>query len=72
MALKEAGYLNRVLISHDAGWYSPGEASGGDFRGYTDIFSSLIPALQERNFTQEDFEQLLVKNPIEAFSFRAM
>jgi phosphotriesterase-related protein len=72
VALKEAGYLDRVLISHDAGWYSPGEASGGDFRGYTDIFTSLIPALQERNFTQQELDQLLIKNPVEAFSFRAM
>jgi phosphotriesterase-related protein len=72
MALKEAGYLNRVLISHDAGWFSPGEEMGGDFRGYTDIFTSLIPALQERDFTQEDLDQLLVKNPLEAFSFQPL
>jgi len=72
VALKEAGYLNRVLISHDAGWYSPGEESGGDFRGYTDIFTSLIPELEERDFTQQEIDQLLVKNPAEAFSFRAL
>ena len=72
LALKEAGFLDRILISHDAGWYSPGEENGGDFRGYTDIFTSLIPALEERGFTQTDLDELLVRNPVEAFSFEAM
>jgi phosphotriesterase-related protein len=60
--------LNRVLISHDAGWYSPGEENGGDFRGYTGIFTSLLPALKERGFDQDDLDQLLIVNPREAFS----
>jgi phosphotriesterase-related protein len=72
LALKEAGYLNRVLISHDAGWYSPGEEMGGDFRGFTDIFTSLIPALEEREFSQEDIDQLLIKNPAEAFGIESL
>ncbi len=68
-ALKQAGHLDRVLISHDAGWYSPGEESGGDFRGYSDIFTALIPELKERDFTQQNIEQLLVTNPEQAFGF---
>jgi phosphotriesterase-related protein len=68
-SLKEAGFLDRILISHDAGWYSPGEKMGGDFRGFTDIFTSLIPQLEERQFTQKEIQQLLVLNPREAFSF---
>jgi phosphotriesterase-related protein len=67
-SIKEAGLLNRVLISHDAGWYSPGEENGGDFRGYTGIFTSLLPALKERGFDQDDLDQLLIVNPREAFS----
>ena len=70
MALKEAGYLERVLISHDAGWYSPGEENGGGFRGYTDIFTRLIPELEERGFSRQEINQLLVRNPRHAFSFR--
>lgn len=69
MALKDAGYLNRVLISHDAGWYSPGEENGGAFRGFTDIFTRLIPELEERGFSRHDINQLLVDNPKQAFSF---
>ena len=68
VSLKEAGLLHRVLISHDAGWYSPGSENGGDYRGYTGVFSELIPALMERGCTQKDIDQLLVINPGEAFS----
>jgi phosphotriesterase-related protein len=67
-ALKEAGLLQRVLISHDAGWYSPGEKNGGSFRGYTGIFTHLIPALEARGFTAAELNQLLKANPRDAFS----
>ena len=62
-ALKEAGLLNRVLISHDAGWYSPGEDNGGDFRGFTAIFDQLLPLLRQKGFTQEEVELLIMVNP---------
>lgn len=68
--LKENGLLHRALISHDAGWYSPGEAKGGDFRGYTDISQYLLPVLREAGFAEKDIDQLLVHNPVEAFSIR--
>ena len=69
-ALKEAGYLEQILISHDAGWYDVGEPNGGGFRGYTDIFEYLIPELADRGFSDEEIDQLLIKNPREAFSIR--
>lgn len=68
--LKNEGFLNQILISHDAGWYDVGEPTGGDFRGYTDIFDDLLPALSERKFTDEDIHQLLVINPQQAFSIQ--
>jgi phosphotriesterase-related protein len=69
-ALKEAGYLHRILISHDAGWYKPGEKDGGEFRGFTGIFTDLLPALLIKGFTDEDLDQLLVENPRKAFRLR--
>lgn len=66
--LKEEGLLNKVLLSHDAGWYTPGEDNGGDFRGYTDLFEHLIPTLKENGFTREEMDQLLVKNPRKAYA----
>lgn len=68
--LKTAGYLHKVLISHDAGWYKPGEEEGGKFTGFTNIFKELIPRLQAKGFTQKDIQQLLVKNPSTAFTIK--
>jgi phosphotriesterase-related protein len=70
-ALKEAGCLHRILISHDAGWFKPEEPGGGDFRGYTAIFSDLIPALNSRGFSKKEINRLLVENPQKAFSLRS-
>ena len=69
-AIKNEGFLDQILISHDAGWYDVGEPEGGDFRGYTNIFDYLLPELSERGFSEDEIYQLLVKNPQEAFSLR--
>jgi phosphotriesterase-related protein len=68
--LKSAGYLEQTLISHDAGWYDPDEADGGEFRGYTDIFTHLIPALKNNGFSEEDINQLIIENPKKAYSIK--
>lgn len=68
--LKEEKLLHRVLLSHDAGWYSPGEPQGGEVRGFTDLFDHLLPALRQEGFTEEDLRQLLVTNPREALAVR--
>lgn len=68
--LEAAGLLNKILISHDAGYYNPDEPEGGDFRSYTDIFEYLIPALKQNGFTEVDIEQLLILNPREAYGIQ--
>lgn len=65
---KENGILGNVLISHDAGWFDPAKAGGGDFQPFTNIFKKLIPILNERGFTEEDWDLLLKENPKSAFS----
>jgi phosphotriesterase-related protein len=67
--LKSKGLLHRVLISHDAGWYKPDEPSG-EFKGYTNIFTELIPRLKQKDFTDADINQLLIQNPAEAMGMR--
>jgi len=67
--LKSNGLLQRVLISHDAGWYKPDEPNG-EFKNYTNIFTQLIPRLTGKGFTAKDIDQLLVKNPAEAMGIR--
>lgn len=70
LELMKAGYLDQVLISHDAGFYEAGTEKGGSFRSYTDIFNYLIPQLKERGLTDEDIEQLIVQNPQNAYGIR--
>lgn len=67
-AIKAAGLLDQVLLSHDSGWYRVGEKEGGRYNGYTTIFTALIPALLENGFNKEDIEDLLNHNPARAFS----
>ena len=67
--LKTAGLLHRVLISHDAGWYKPGEPDGV-YQGYQRIFLELLPALKSRGFTRREIRQLLEENPEEAMYIR--
>jgi phosphotriesterase-related protein len=31
--MQRAGFLHKLLLSHDAGWYKPGEKEGGSFKG---------------------------------------
>ncbi len=68
--MKSTRQLNRVLLSHDAGWYQPGKPNGGDIRPYTALFSSLTPLLISEGFTTEELDQMIVKNPAEAFAVR--
>jgi len=65
--LKSEGLLARVLISHDSGWYDPAKPGGGTFDGYNDIFDSFIPVLKEKGLTDDDIDQIIVRNPQEAF-----
>ena len=66
--LRSENLLDRVLISHDAGWYRPGESLGGQFRPYTAIHEHLVPALLQAGFTEDEVKQLLIGNPASAFT----
>jgi phosphotriesterase-related protein len=67
---KENGLLDHVLLSHDAGWYSPGEPNGGDVKPFTALFDELIPMLKEKGFTQTELDLMLIQNPAKAFSIK--
>lgn len=67
---KENGILKNILISHDAGWYDPAKAGGGDFQPFTNIFEKLIPVMNEKGFSEKDWDLLLIENPKSAFQNR--
>ena len=60
--LHAKGLLGRALISQDAGWYHVGEAGGGNYRGYTYIYSGFLPTIP-----RDLWKPLLVDNPRRAF-----
>jgi len=66
--LKVRGCLNRLLASHDAGWYRPGEPRGGSFRGFDTLYTAFVPALRQAGWTGDEVRRLLVANPAAAFS----
>ncbi|WP_232834894.1 phosphotriesterase family protein [Pleomorphovibrio marinus] len=68
--LKENGLLHKALISHDAGWFSPGEEDGGDFRPFTTLTEKFVPLMLTSGFTPTEIDMLLVKNPQEALKIR--
>lgn len=68
--MKQHGLLDRVLLSHDAGWYSVGEPNGGKFRSYTTLFEKFLPALKKAGFSDEEIQLLTVQNPARAFAVR--
>ncbi len=66
--MKKRGFLDRVLISHDAGWYRPGEPDGGLFRPFDTLFAEFLPALRGAGFSDAEVYQLTVENPHRAFT----
>ena len=68
--LKARGFLGRVLVSQDAGWYHVGEPNGGSYRPYVLLFDAFVPALRAAGLTESDVETLLVRNPAQAFQVR--
>lgn len=72
LSLIEAGFADRLLLSHDAGWYNPARADGlpdQGFRGYTALVEDFIPGLLKRGISREQVHLITVTNPAEAFAF---
>jgi phosphotriesterase-related protein len=69
---KEKGILDQILISHDAGWYDPAKLGGGDFQPFTNIFEKLIPIVGSQGFTAQDWDLLLIQNPVAAFHIQVV
>lgn len=66
---KKHGILDRILISHDSGWYDP-QKEVQTIKPYTNIFKKLYPELKSHGFTDDEFELLITVNPAKAFSIK--
>lgn len=60
--LAAKGLLRRALVSQDSGWYHGGEAGGGEFRGYTYLYTDFLPRLDAAQVPV-----LMWENPRKAF-----
>jgi phosphotriesterase-related protein len=72
LALIEAGFIDQLLLSHDAGWYDPSSTDGRPshgYRGYTALTGDFIPAMSQRGVNEEQIRQITVNNPANAFAF---
>ena len=72
LAVIEAGFIDRLLLSHDAGWYNPARPDGypeEGYRGYTALTREFIPALLQHGLSEEQIKRMTVDNPAQAFAF---
>lgn len=64
----DAALGDRLLISHDRGWYDPAQPNGGVPKPFTVVSTELIPLLVRRGISEDMLRQLFHRNPFEAFS----
>ncbi len=63
---KKEGYLPQLLLSHDGNSFP----RGGNIRPYEALFTKMIPAMKNEEFTQSEIQQLTIENPARAFSIK--
>lgn len=73
LKLIDAGYENRILLSHDAGWYDPSQPNGapveGGIRGFNTLVEDFIPNLVAKGISSDLITLLTHSNPVRAFAF---
>src|SRR5690606_326070 len=67
-ALIASGFEDRILISHDAGWYNPGQQDGGKQRSFTALSKSFIPRMKKAGLSNAQINKLTRENPFRALS----
>jgi len=68
------GKGEQILLSHDAGWYQPGQPDGhpeGGIRGFTYIPDEFIPLLIDEGMDAGAIKQLTEENPKRIFGIKA-
>ena len=63
LGMKQAGYLSRVLLSQDSGWYHVSELGGGNFRPYDFLLIEFLPLLGRAGVSAKEIETIMIRNP---------
>lgn len=66
---RQNGILNRILLSHDAGWYDP-QKEIQHIKSFTNIFRKLYPELKSKGFSEDEFKMLFSVNPSKAYAIK--
>lgn len=66
--LLNAGFGDRLLLSHDRGWYDPAWPGGGVPKPYTYLSDQFLPKLRAIGVDEATIHQLTHANPYRAFA----
>jgi len=69
--LLAAGHGDRILLSHDAGWYQPGSANGGTQKPYTYLIDAFFRKLRSAGLDDATIRMITQTNPVRAFGFKS-
>ena len=64
----DAGLGDRLLLSHDRGWYDPALPGGGTPKPFTYLSETFIPKLRQVGVDEPTIRQLTQSNPFRAFA----
>jgi phosphotriesterase-related protein len=64
----DAGFGDKLMLSHDRGWYDPAQPGGGTPKPFTYLCEKFLPKLHEAGVDEATIEQLTVANPFRAYA----
>ncbi len=68
LRMLEAGLGDRILLSHDRGWYDPAQPGGGVPRPFTYLSEHFLPKLDAAGVDEGTIRKLTCDNPFRAFA----
>ncbi|MGC9396848.1 MAG: phosphotriesterase family protein [Anaerolineae bacterium] len=64
----DAGFGDKLMLSHDRGWYDPAQPGGGSPRPFTYISEHFLPKLRACGVDEPTIRQITCTNPFTAFA----
>jgi len=64
----DAGFGDRLLLSHDTGWYDPAQPGGGTQQPYTYLAETFLPKMRAAGIDEATIDRLTRLNPFNAFA----
>ncbi|MCB0185972.1 MAG: esterase, partial [Caldilineaceae bacterium] len=68
LRLLDAGHGDKLLLSHDRGWYDPSQPHGGTPKPYTYLVADFLPQLRNAGVDEPTIRQLTNVNPFRAYA----